>query len=49
MPRLIAASDAQAQLLETALGLYRQCYRQHRDREGLRVPFEIEDSIYGGL
>ena len=49
MPRPITVSDAQTQLLETALDLYRQCYRLHRHREGLRVPFEIEDHIYGEM
>ncbi len=49
MPRPSTVSEAQSQLLETALDLYRQCYRLHRHREGLRVPYEIENHIYGGM
>ena len=47
MARPITVSEAQSQLLETALDLYRMVYRLHRHREGLRVPYEIEDHIAG--
>ncbi len=47
MARPISVSEAQSQLLETALDLYRMVYRLHRHREGLRVPYEIEDHIVG--
>jgi len=40
MARPVTVSEAQGQLLETALDLYRIVYRLHRHREGLRVPFE---------
>ena len=49
MPRPVTVSEAQSQLLETALELYRLIYRLHRHREGLRVPYEIEDHIYGEM
>ena len=48
MPRPVRVSEAQGQLLETALDWYRLAYRLHRYREGLRVPFEIEDHLGGG-
>ncbi len=47
MSRPITVSEAQDQLLETALALYRLCYRLHRNREGLRVPYEIEHQCHG--
>ncbi len=47
MPRPITVSEAQDQLLETALNLYRMVYRLHRHREGLRVPYEIECACNG--
>ncbi len=46
MSRPITVSEAQDQLLETALALYRLCYRLHRHREGLRVPYEIEHECH---
>ncbi len=47
MSRPITVSEAQDQLLETALALYRLCYRLHRHREGLRIPDEIECACHG--
>ena len=49
MSRPITVSEAQDQLLETALDLYRLIYRLHRHREGLRVPSEIEHECYGHM
>lgn len=47
MSRPTTVSEAQDQLLETALELYRMSYRLHRHRERLKVPFEIERECNG--
>ena len=49
MPRPVTVSEAQSQLLETALDLYRIVYRLHRHREGLNWQAEIEHEIYGEM
>ena len=49
MPRPMTVSEAQSQLLETALDLYRMVYRLHRSREGLNWQAEIEREIYGEM
>ncbi len=47
MTRPTTVSEAQDQLLKTALELYRMSYRLHRHRERLKVPFEIERECQG--
>lgn len=47
MSRSTTVAEAQDQLLETTLELYRISYRLHRQRERLEVPFEIERECNG--
>ena len=49
MPRPVTVSEAQQQLLETGLDLYRMVYRLHCSREGLNWQGDIEHEIYGEM